>query len=399
MERVTEGGVQVTVEEPRDGASAGTSDAVFYNPEMELNRDVTVAVLRAFADSRGGHVPHDAKTAGDEGTTGDEAATADDRPTYLDATAASGVRAARAAAAGYHATAVDVDPEAVALAERNLADRAGEAIHRNANSVMHDERFDVVDVDPYGSPMPFADAAVRSARGLVAVTATDTAPLCGAHFASGVRRYDTVPRNTEYHPEVGLRVALSALVRTAARHDVAARPVCSHVSRHYARTYLSVEASASEANDALDELGYVHHCSHCLAREAVRGRFGTDDVGAPETCPTCGANAIQTMGPLWLGSVADDAFTRAARDAVTAEFGESDAARDLLDRVAAEVDTPTHYDHHRLCEEWGRPASAMDDLIVALRDAGYEASRAHYSGTAFKTTADVTEIREATSEE
>ena len=38
----------------------------------------------------------------------------------------------------------------------------------------------------------------------------------------------------------------------------------------------------------------------------------------------------------------------------------------------------------------------MDDFLADLRAAGYEASRAHYHGTAFKTDASVEEIRAAT---
>jgi tRNA (guanine26-N2/guanine27-N2)-dimethyltransferase len=39
----------------------------------------------------------------------------------------------------------------------------------------------------------------------------------------------------------------------------------------------------------------------------------------------------------------------------------------------------------------------MDEFLDDLRAAGYEATHAQYSGTAFKTDADVTEIREAAS--
>jgi tRNA (guanine26-N2/guanine27-N2)-dimethyltransferase len=40
----------------------------------------------------------------------------------------------------------------------------------------------------------------------------------------------------------------------------------------------------------------------------------------------------------------------------------------------------------------------MDDFLADLRAAGHAASRTHYGGTTFKTTADVTEIRAATLE-
>jgi tRNA (guanine26-N2/guanine27-N2)-dimethyltransferase len=370
--RVTEGKVEFEVPDARDGASEGRGDGVFYNPTQELNRDVTVAVLRAYADRE----PR--------------------AETYLDATTASGVRALRAASEGWDVTAADTDPDAVSLARENLdrADLPGEVVERNANALMHESTFDVIDVDPFGTPVPFADAAFVGARDLVAVTATDTAPLCGAHFESGVRSYGAVPRNTDYHPEMGLRVLLSAMVRTAARYDIAARPVCSHVSRHYARTYLELDGRATKADDCIDELGYVHHCEDCLTRDHEFGLI----AHPPDGCPACGGNRVVTAGPLWLGAIRDREFVAAVRDAVDDGMGEAARARRMLDTVAAELDEPTHYDQHRLCKQWGRSANAMDEFLSDLRAAGYEASRAHYGGTTFKTDADVAAIRSATAE-
>jgi tRNA (guanine26-N2/guanine27-N2)-dimethyltransferase len=370
---VREGGVEIRVPAARDGASEGSGDDVFYNPQQELNRDVTVAALRAYRDRE----PR--------------------AESYLDAMTASGIRAVRAAAAGYDVTGADLDGEAIELARENLDrnDLPGRVVERNVNALLYDEGpFDVVDVDPFGTPMPFADPAFANARDLVCVTATDTAPLCGAHLNSGVRKYAAVPQNTEYHPEMGLRVLLSALVRTAARYDVAATPVLSHVSRHYARTYLELDHRATSADAAIEELGYVYHCEDCLHRTHEQGLV----AHPPGTCPACGSDRVATAGPLWLGPIRDRSFARAVRDRLDETMGERAKAERLLETVATELDSPTHYDQHRLCKEWGRPATAMDDFLDRLREAGFEASRAHYSGTAFKTDATVREIEVATAD-
>ena len=369
---VSEGGVDIELPAERDGASAGAGDGVFFNPTQELNRDVTVAVLRAYRERE----PR--------------------AESYLDAMAASGIRGVRAASEGYDVTCADVDPEAVALARRNLArnDLDGTALERDANVLLHDPEtvFDVVDVDPFGTPMPFADAAFANARNLVCVTATDTAPLCGAHFESGVRKYGTVPRNTDYHPEMGLRVLLSALVRTAARYDAAAVPLLAHVTRHYARAYLELDHRATRADAALESLGFVHHCQDCLARDHEFGLV----AHPPEGCPACGSARFVTAGPLWLGPVRDADFAAAVRQRVTDDMGEAARARRLLSTLESELDTPTHYDQHRLCKLWNRSANAMDEFLDDLRAAGHEASRAHYAGTAFKTDASVRAVRDAT---
>jgi tRNA (guanine26-N2/guanine27-N2)-dimethyltransferase len=362
---VREGAVTVEVPEERHGASEGAGEGVFYNPVQELNRDITVGVLRA---------------------VGSEC------DSYLDAMTASGIRAVRAAEAGYSVTGCDIDSEAVDLARANLERNGleGEIRHRNVNAYMHESHHDVVDLDPFGTPIPFADAAFRSARNYVCVTATDTAPLCGAHFESGVRSYGAVPRNTEFHPEMGLRVLLSALVRTAARYDIAATPVLSHVSSHYVRTYLRLEAGARAADRRLEELGYIDHCQKCLWRDHER----TLVADPTAECPACG-QSTWTAGPVWLGSAHDPGFVEAVAGAIPDDAGTTEKARELLGTIAAELDTPTHYDQHRLYGRWGEPNVAMDDFLAALRDAGHAASRTHYGGTTFKTDAGVDEVHDA----
>ncbi|WP_254536584.1 tRNA (guanine(26)-N(2))-dimethyltransferase [Halomarina litorea] len=366
---VREGNVTVEVPEQPE---AGAGEGVFFNPDQELNRDLTVAVLREHATRR-----HD-------GRPGE----------YLDATAASGIRGVRAASEGWDVTCCDVDEEAVELARENLArnDLAGEVVHRNANALMYEHRFDVVDVDPFGTPIPFADAAFRSGRELVCITATDTAPLCGAHFESGVRKYGAIPRNTDFHAEMGLRVLLSALVRTAARYDVGAEPVFSHATRHYVRTYLRVHNRATDANDALDELGYVYHCEDCLYREHAFGLV----ANPVDTCPLCEGTRVQAAGPLWLGAAHDPAFVEAVRGRITDEMGTAKRAGRLCERLEGELHEPTHYDQHRLSKEWNISAIGMDEFLDRLREAGFAASRTHFGGTTFKTDADVGEIRRAT---
>ncbi|QSX00083.1 tRNA (guanine(26)-N(2))-dimethyltransferase [Haloterrigena alkaliphila] len=367
--RVTEGGVDLEVPGEQ---TEGVEEPVFYNPRQELNRDLTIATLRAYRERE------------------------DRAETYLDAMTASGVRGVRAAADGWDVTCCDLEADAVDLAQENVARNDLEADvrveHRNVNALMHDEPFDVIDLDPYGTPMPYADAAFANCRDLVCVTATDTAPMCGAHFNSGVRSYSAVPRNTDYHAEMGVRILLSALARSAARFDVGVEPILTHATSHYVRTYLELEHRATAADAAVDELGSLYHCEDCLYRESDPGLIA-DPL---ETCPHCGGNRVLVAGPVWLGSVQDPAFVDAVREEIPDEFGTAERARDLCETLAAELDAPTHYDQHKLCRNWGVPANAMDDFLADLRDAGYAASRSHYGGTTFKTDASVGEIRAAT---
>ncbi|THE65398.1 tRNA (guanine(26)-N(2))-dimethyltransferase [Salinadaptatus halalkaliphilus] len=365
--RVTEGGVDLEVPGEQ---TEGIEESVFYNPRQELNRDLTIATLRAYRERE------------------------ERAETYLDAMTASGIRGLRAAADGWDVTCCDLEEDAVSLARENVArnDLDAEVVHRNANALMHEAVFDVIDLDPYGTPMPFADAAVANCRDLLCVTATDTAPLCGAHFNSGVRSYSAVPQNTDYHPEMGVRILISALARSGARFDVGVEPIFTHATSHYVRTYLELEHKPTSADAAIDELGHIYHCEDCQYRDTDPGLIA-DPL---ETCPHCDGTRLLTAGPVWLGAVHDPEFVAAVRDEIPYQFETAPTARELCDTLAAELDVPTHYDQHKLCRNWGLPANAMDEFLTDLRAAGYEASRAHYGGTTFKTTADVGEIREAT---
>jgi len=365
--RVTEGGVELEV--PGE-STQGFEESVFYNPRQELNRDITITALRAYRERE----PR--------------------AESYLDAMTASGIRGIRAAADGWETTCCDRDERAVELARENVANSDCEAtvVHRDANALMHDSRFDVIDLDPFGTPIPFADAAFRNCRNLVCVTATDTAPMCGAHLQSGIRSYSAVPRNTDYHTEMGVRILLSALARTAARYDTGITPILTHAASHYVRTFLDLEHSATAANDAIGELGYLSHCEDCLYREPTHGLIA-DPL---ETCPACGGTRILEAGPVWLGPIHDRLFVGEVREAFPDSFGTKTKADRLLETLEVELQEPTYYDQHKLCKQWGLSANRMDDFLADLEAAGYAASPAHYTGTSFKTDANVEQIRAAT---
>ena len=113
---------------------------------------------------------------------------------------------------------------------------------------------------PFGTPSPFLDAASSSVHSMLSVTATDTAPLCGAHLNSGIRKYAAVPLNTEYHSEMGLRILLGACARELAKHEKGMLPLLSHVTRHYVRTYLEIIPGAKQADRTLRSMGFSIHC-------------------------------------------------------------------------------------------------------------------------------------------
>lgn len=252
---VTEGRTSFLVprQDPRLQFPPG-SGPVFYNTRMEMNRDATILLLAVLRP---------------EG--------------YLDAMGASGARGLRVAnEIGIPVTINDWNTKAVDLARRNVEalGLAAEVTCGDANVLMSEKTFDAVDLDPFGTPAPFIDSAARCARNYLFVTATDTAPLCGAHLKAGMRRYFSRPRNTEYHTEVGLRTLLGFVVREVIKYDRGVEPLFCYAHEHFHRLHLRIQHGATAADRALARIGYVMQCPGCLYRSEQAGM-----LPGPEVCP------------------------------------------------------------------------------------------------------------------
>ncbi len=110
----------------------------------------------------------------------------------------------------------------------------------------------------------------------------------------------------------------------------------------------------------------------------------------PDKCPVCG-HATSLAGPLWLGKLHEREFC----DGIIEEIKKREFKQ--VEKLAAacrdELDVPMHYDYHRLCKRLGITAMPTDELIQALRESGFGASRTHFSGVSFKTDAGMEEIK------
>ena len=364
---------QTSVLVPRLDVNASyppSSAPVFYNPRMELSRDINVACVQVVDNNQ-----H--KKSG---------------LTYLDALAGCGIRGFRVANEGQvEVTVNDYDLAAYELIERN-AKRLKLNVHvehRDANALMSEARFNVIDLDPFGSPAPFVDAACRSASKMLCVTATDTAPLSGAHFSAGVRRYSALPMNTEYHAETGIRILIGTIIRELVKYDKSATPVLAHATEHYYRAYLLLDRGAKLANTCVRSMGFIAHCFSCGHRYVLLGLFPR----LRSDCAFCGAT-LAVAGPLWLGTLYDQKFCRQVLENIeNGVFGTKKPAAKIITLCLNELDTVTFFDYHKLLRELKCPPVPIETLVSGLRNAGYRASRTHFSGTSIKTDADAPTLK------
>jgi len=362
---VVEGTTRFTIPRQDDDAHFPPGTApVFFNKRMELNRDATILLLSEL-------LPSD----------------------YLDLMAATGVRALRVA----HECAIPVianDRDAAAV--RFLKDNARRlnlpirVVNRDAHALLATERFETVDLDPFGSPAPFIDSCIRSARRYLFVTATDTAPLCGAHLKAGMRRYAARPMNTDYHPEVGLRMLIGHVARETMKYDRGIEPILSFAFEHFHRTHLRLIPGVRAADRTRASLGYIHQCPDCAFREVE-----ADLLPGSITCPYCSKKA-DPIGPLWVGEIINREIVQNLLERIQSmPLGSKARLTRHLTLLLGELPLLPHYDYHLMAKRTGASPPAMDIFLARLRERGYQASRAHYSGTAVLTDAPLDVIQGA----
>jgi len=347
---------------------------VFYNPRMELNRDVAVVSLRAYQKMVGRSL------------------------SVCDPMAGCGVRGIRFATevSGIERVVMnDLTPEASKLAifnvKRNRLSNRITVENMDANLLLSlhsspGRRFDFIDVDPFGSPSPFLDSAVRATvdGGLIALTATDTAPLCGVRPKACLRKYFGKPLRTEYCHELAVRLLISCLAITAARHGLGIKVLFCHSTNHYIRVYARVVRSKSGANETLENIGYILHCFNCFHRELSPGIASI----LKSKCDECD-HRLSVAGPLWLKNLFSKKFFYIMLQEVeNAGLGEKKRLARLLNTISAEIDaTPTYYVIDKISDRFGLQTPPKKRILTALINLGYQASPTHFNYRGIKTNA------------
>ncbi|MCS7114844.1 MAG: tRNA (guanine(10)-N(2))-dimethyltransferase [Nitrososphaerota archaeon] len=386
MEVVHEGEVRVLVpkleafvESPQEYAPSKAP--VFYNPVMELNRDFAVLAVQAYQRMVNRKI------------------------TICEPLAGCGVRGIRFAkeVEGVKSVLVnDINEKAFKLAKHNIAlnglNKIVNAKNEEANLLLAfygapRKRFDVVDIDPFGSPAPFIDSAIRAVRdgGLIALTATDMAPLCGVHPKACIRKYGGKPLRTEYCNEVALRLLIGLTAVTAAKYEIGVTPLFSHSTDHYVRVYATLKHGAENGDKSLSQMGYILHCFKCFHRETINKSVL---LGHEGKCPECGSK-MDYAGPLWLGKL----WNREFYALMEREFGGKTLRRKrrvqkILALIREECDAPpTYYVLDKLCSRMGLAVPSVKKVVALLRERSFQSSPTHFNPKGIKTNAPMAEIR------
>jgi len=354
---------------------------VFYNPLMELNRDIAVLALQAYQKIQG------------------------KRLLVCEPLTGCGIRGLRFAVEVRGVQKVvlsDINLEAAKLAQFNVEfnklTKRVVVLNEDANLLLSRyaaprRRFHFIDVDPFGSPVPYLDAALRalSGGGLLALTATDVAPLCGVHPNACIRKYGGRPLRTEYCHELAVRLLMGCLVMTAAKHEIGVEVMFSHSTDHYIRVYVTAHYGARRADQSIQKMGYVLHCFSCFHREISEG-FVPHLRGE---CPECGS-VLKVAGPLWIGELSDHGFcSLMEKETTRRQLKNRGRISKLLFLIKNESEaSPTYYVVDKVCDKLGLPVPSTMRVARRLGERGFETTLTHFNSRGIRTDATANVVKE-----
>ena len=335
--------------------------SVFYNPVQEFNRDLTACIISQFAEEycaeqaekssnaegknkgklcESGAEIQQAQTdssATDGHQTGEKGQTDclknQNGIRIFEGLSASGLRSIRfglEVPGIKEVIANDFDKKAVEFIEKNIVRNGLTGLVKSslgdASMVMYQhkdyaKRFDVIDLDPYGSASQFLDAAVQAVHdgGLLCITCTDAAVLCGNAGETCFAKYGSLSLRAKFCHEMALRVLLHCVESHANHYSRYIIPLVSLSVDFYIRVFVRLYTSQKQVKMSVTKTSMVYNCVGCGSfalqqmATAIPTKGGNHKFvpgsGPPvgPTCEHCG-HRHQIGGPIWSAPIHDVDF-------------------------------------------------------------------------------------------
>ncbi len=232
--------------------------------------------------------------------------------------------------------------------------------------------FDYIEIDPFGTPNPFLNAAIAriNRHGLVAVTATDTAALTGTYPKVTQRKYWAKSLKNYLMHELGLRILIRKIQLIGIQFDKALIPILAYHKDHYFRIFFISEKGKEKCDTLVKRHQYFLFNPESL-------EFTTSFYNQQ--------NGFEFAGPLWTGNLSDKKLIQ--KMAKENPFPEEQKFLDLL-KEEARIDQVGFYDLHSFARKYKMDAPKMDFVLSKVHGV-----RTHFSGTGIKTKCPFNEIK------
>ena len=261
----------------------------------------------------------------------------------------------------------------------------------DARIAMLETGYQWIDLDPFGSPVQFLDAALQglSRTGVLEITATDTAALTGSSASSQARRYGAKGIVDVYAHDDAVRLLLATVATSAARLDKTVIPLLALFDGHHVRVSCLIKTSREKASRVGENIGWR------IREDDVPYRF----VQHPTPEQVKRGSGPMWTGPLWSKEIAGRMTVEKALELCQPSSAELESLRqsglewsdDDVEYSTRELKRSVRYisdaadlmsrDHLLLnldaLPKWAGVGGApkLEKLIASLVDAGYAAAR------------------------
>ncbi|KAG7287060.1 hypothetical protein NEMBOFW57_006560 [Staphylotrichum longicolle] len=223
------------------------------------------------------------------------------------------------------------------------------------------EKYDIIDLDPYGSAAPFLDAAVQAVRddgGLLCVTCTDSGVWASNGYPEKCYSlYGGIPVKGWYSHEVGIRLILHAIESSAMKYGLAMEPLLSLSVDFYSRVFVRIRKSPSMVKFQGGKNMVIYSCgTGCGAwttQPLMKNKPSPNKKGsgifykhgfaraptANTTCEHCGST-MHLAGPMYAGRIHSPEFVKSviseAEEASPEVYGTKERIKGMLQTALEE---------------------------------------------------------------
>ncbi len=332
-------------------------EGVFYNPHMSLSRELSSLIIKKL-----------------------------EKIEVLDAFSASGIRGIMYAKNNPKIKSIDFldySKRAEETIKKNLKRNEvdGEVIRDEFNSYIcrTEKNYNFIELDPFGSPVPYLYNAIRHLNNnkisYISTTATDLQVLCGIQKKACKKFYQSNVMNNYFCHESALRTLIKKIIEISSEFNMNATPILSFYYRHQIKTIVKLEKNSDAAYENLLKLKYIYHDQETLETKIMESE-----------CKKC-------SGKLWTGKLHDDKILEKIK--IQKSIKISNPAKKMIELFKEENDLPPYfYSSHKIAEKLKANPLKIERIKQLFEKAGIRFSRTHFSGEGFKTDAETSKIIE-----
>ena len=383
--------------------------AAFYNPAQELNRDLTVLSIATYFNFTKFRKEKEIKKLNDY------------KFNIIEPLSATGLRCVRYSKELPNNKlnliySNDMDSKAVECIniniEKNNIDKnifkvfksdAAQLMYQNPNF------FDVIDLDPYGTAIPFIDSCIHCSKNgaLLCITFTDMPVLCGNCPETTLYKYGSIPYKINSCHEMAIRIALYSISSAASKYQKVIYPLFSYNAEFYIRLFMIIKNSPEECKMNPFKYGYMYHCRDCQNRiiyPMARKQDNKFKNGKPnsfvkfnnlifpsEKCEICGSNMCMS-GPFWIDQIFDEDWIKSLQKNLESKEFEYLKFNSRIQIICKGIlnelplnDQIFNLDYPQFSRDVNLSSFKLSIFQGAIENLGYKMAQSYYKSDLFKT--------------